>query len=263
MIPTALPEDRSLALIREEAGLAADSLVGRLDDAVAYCPGWTGRDLALHLAGVYRWVSHMVREQLDAPPGKELRAELFTDPDPTDEAGVLQRLRDGADLVTSTLRAAPADARVWTVWPVEQTGRDFWIRRQLHETAVHRVDAQNTGRTETDALSGKELDPVVATDGVDEMMLGFAFRYAKLRLDRPATLAVEATDSGHAWWAQLGPDAPVFGRGTPPTPADTTVRGAAGELLVLLWNRRGPDGLDVTGDHDLLAQWRDKARLNA
>lgn len=263
MIPTALDADRSLDLIRSEAELAAEALTGRLDDPVAYCPEWTGRDLATHLAGVYRWVSYMVREQLDAPPNKDLRAGLFADPDPSDDAGVLRRLRDGADEVTSALRAAPLDATVWTVWSVEQPGREFWIRRQLHETVVHRIDAQNTGRKESDAVSGSELDTEVAADGVDEMMLGFAFRYAKLRVDAPATLALQATDAGHAWWAQLGPDAPVFGRGTPPTPADTTVRGTAGELLLLLWNRRESDGLDVAGDPGLLEEWRQKARLNA
>ena len=261
--PTALAADRSLDLIRSEAECAAEALTGRLDDAIAYCPGWTGRDLATHLAGVYRWVSHMVREQLDAPPGKELRAELFVDPDPSDDAGVLQRLRDGADLVTSALRAAPLDATVWTVWEAGQPGREFWIRRQLHETVVHRVDAQNAGRKEPDVVSGAELDPAVAADGVDEMMLGFAFRYTKLHLDAPATLVLQATDAEHAWWAQLGHDAPVFGRDEPPTPADTTVRGVAGELLLLLWNRREPDGLDVQGDHDVLAQWRAKATLGA
>lgn len=263
MIPTALSADRSLDLIRSEADLAAESLVGRLDDAVVYCPGWTGRDLALHLAGVYRWVTHMVREQLDAPPGKDVRVGLFTDPDPSDDTGVLQRLRDGADSVTGALRDAPSDATVWTVWDAGLSGREFWIRRQLHETVVHRVDAQNTGRKESDALSGTELDREVAADGVDEMMLGFAVRYTKLRLDTAATLALVATDVDHAWWAALGPDTPVFGRGAPPGPAATTVRGSAGELLLLLWNRRAPDGLDVQGDPGLLAQWRDKARLNA
>ncbi len=259
MSSTYLAADRSLDLIRAEAELTAEALTGRLDDSIPYCPGWTGRDLATHLAGVYRWVAYMVREQLEAPPNKDLRAGLFADPDRSDDAGVLARMREGADSVTSALRDAGPNP-CWIIWG-DSPAREFWIRRQLHETVVHRVDAQNTGRKEPDVMSGIELDTAVAADGVDEMMLGFVNRYAGLRLDAPATLALQATDSDNAWWAQLGPDAPALGRGTPPTPADATVRGAAGELLLWVWNRREATGLDLAGDRDLLAAWREKAHL--
>ena len=38
--------------------------------------------------------------------------------------------------------------------------------------------------------------------------------------------------------------------------------GAASDLYLLLWNRRGTDGLDVTGDERVLDLWRDKAQVN-
>lgn len=227
---------------------------------MANCPGWNGHDLATHLGGVYRWVSAVVGERLDAAPDRERRAALFADPDPADDAGVLRRLAEGADLVVNTLQTAPTDLACWTIWAAGPA-REFWIRRQLHETVVHRVDAQNSGRKVADVVTGADLAPEVASDGVDEMMLGFTFRYAELVLEAPATMALQATDADHAWWAQLGPDTPVFGRGSAPSPPDVTVRGRAGELLLLVWNRRDPDGLDVRGNRAVLAEWREKARL--
>ncbi|MGQ0843500.1 MAG: maleylpyruvate isomerase family mycothiol-dependent enzyme [Sporichthyaceae bacterium] len=258
--PTALSADRSLELLAAEAALTVAALAGRLDEPIAYCPNWTGRDLATHLAGVYRWVAVIVGEGLDAPPDRDRRAALFADPDPTDDAGVLERLAAGAQTVGSALREAPEDLACWTIWGAEP-GRAFWIRRQLHETVVHRVDAQNAGRTEPDVVGGADLDPALAADGVDEMMLGFTSRYAKLALPEPVTLALEATDAPHAWWGRIGPDAPAFGRGAPPEGATTTVRATAGELLLLVWNRREAAGLDVRGDGSVLDSWREKARL--
>jgi uncharacterized protein (TIGR03083 family) len=256
-----LDVDRSLDLLAAEGKLAADACAGRLDDAVPFCAGWTGRDLAVHLAGVYRWVSTMVAERMPKPPSKELRAGLFADPDPSDEQGVRARLLLASAGVVSTLRNAPADLDCWTVWPA-QTPRTFWIRRQLHETVVHRVDAQNLGRSEADVHNGAELDSEVAADGVDEMMVGFSGRYADhLRNPETVTLAVAATDVEQTWWASIGPDALVTGRGAPPQPATTTVRGKSGELLLWLWNRRPATGLEVTGDPTALEIWTANAHL--
>jgi hypothetical protein len=39
------------------------------------------------------------------------------------------------------------------------------------------------------------------------------------------------------------------------------VHARAGDLLLLLWNRRGADGLRVTGEHAVLTAWRDAAHL--
>ena len=67
----------------------------------------------------------------------------------------------------------------------------------MHETLIHRVDAQNAGAAVTGG--GNDLETSIATDGVDEMICGFARRYAKtLRSREPATLAFTATDTGQA-----------------------------------------------------------------
>jgi uncharacterized protein (TIGR03083 family) len=158
----------------------------------------------------------------------------------------------------SDLLRSPVDLACWTTWDVP-SAREFWIRRMLHETLIHRVDVQNAGQQVTS--SGSDLDSAVATDGIDEMICGFAQRYSnRLRNAEPRTLSVMASDTGRGWWATLGPDAPQFGRGHGPA-ADTEVIGRAGELLLLLWNRRTANGLKVRGDHDILETWAREAHL--
>lgn len=130
----------------------------------------------------------------------------------------------------------------------------------MHETLIHRVDAQNAGAAVTSG--GNDLETSIATDGVDEMICGFARRYTKtLRSRQPTTLAFTATDTGQQWWVQISSDAPQFGRGASPAPADTEVRAPSGELLLLLWNRRHADGLTVEGSADVLHTWAREAHL--
>ena len=42
---------------------------------------------------------------------------------------------------------------------------------------------------------------------------------------------------------------------------DAAVRGPVADLLLLVYGRRGPEGLEVFGDLDLLARWREASRL--
>jgi uncharacterized protein (TIGR03083 family) len=259
--PTGIPDVTALAELAALGESTAEALTGRLDSSIPYCAGWTGRDLACHLAGVYRWAATVVAKGLDRPPAAEDRAALFADPDPADDTGVLRRLREGSELIVATLQAAPVDLECWTIWP-GGTPRDFWIRRQLHETVVHCVDARNAGLTEAAAEAGAQLPAQLCADGVDEMVVGFSSRYSrKLQRAAPATLALHSSDTGHSWWIRIGPDGPVGGRGVGDEPAATTVRGRCCELLLLLWNRRPAQGLDVAGDTELLVDWRTNGHL--
>jgi predicted lipid carrier protein YhbT len=44
-------------------------------------------------------------------------------------------------------------------------------------------------------------------------------------------------------------------------PADCDISGPAADLYLLLWNRRGTDGLGVRGDGSLLADFRRRAAV--
>jgi uncharacterized protein (TIGR03083 family) len=228
---------------------------------VPFCADWTVRQLLTHLGFVYRWASFVVAGRRQTRPDDAARAAL-ADPDPTDDAGVVERLELARRGLVTALRAAPPDLDCWTIWPASPA-REFWVRRQLHETVVHRVDVQNAGVPEP--AGGHDLTPSgtdITTDGVDEMIRGFAVRYSgHLRSPRPVTLALHAVDTDHRWWVRIDADQPRFGLGAPPSPADTEVRAGSGELLLLLWNRRTADGMDVRGNREVVELWQRLAHL--
>lgn len=251
MTPSATPldvfdtEGEILLKTAQERGAAAP---------IPFCPDWTVGDLVPHLGFVYRWAGAVVAGALTEPPPRQ----AYFDTDPTDFAGTLERTRQAFEAMGRALRG-DADPTCWTIWPHESP-RDFWIRRMVHETVVHRVDAENAGAG--DPAGGELLDPAVAADGVDEMICGFAIRYSNsLRAATSMTLAIHATDVDARWWVRIGPEAPLFGRGLPPFVVDTEVAGRAGELYLLLWNRRTPAGLTVTGSPDALEHWARDAHL--
>jgi predicted lipid carrier protein YhbT len=90
---------------------------------------------------------------------------------------------------------------------------------------------------------------------VDELLWGFAsLRNRRLRADPPRSLHLHATDTGADWLVRIEPDRIDVSR--EPADADWSVRGSASDLYLLLWNRRGTDGLQVEGDPALLDLWR-------
>lgn len=252
-----LPADELLEILAGEGALFVQcAREYELEAPVPNCPGWTLRDLAAHLGQVYRWVTRVVRDDRRTGPD---RAELhaLVDPDPADGVGLIERVRSAHAELVRALAAAPPDLACWTVWP-SPSARTFWIRRQVFETLVHRVDAQNSAAAVP--ADGTDLAPRVAADGVDEMVCGFINRYARhLRAQVPCTLALHATDTGGRWWIRMDAAEPTSSRGhspAPPTAHDGEVEATAGELFLLLWNRRSAAGLHVRGDHAALENWR-------
>jgi uncharacterized protein (TIGR03083 family) len=254
-------DDAAITVLASEASLLGTAVEETPASAqVPFCPGWSVVDLATHLAGVFRWVTEVVANQRMEPPVGDERRALFTDPDPADAPGVMKRLRSASEDVIGALADSGPDLDCWTIWTPPASPRQFWVRRMLYETLVHRVDAQNAQSQRSS--SGAELDPLVSADGLDEIVCGFARRYGKtLRSDRELTMALRTKDVGGSWWAKIGPDDPRFGRGEPSTAPSTEVIGTAGELLLLLWNRREAAGLDVIGDPSALEVWRHGAHL--
>jgi uncharacterized protein (TIGR03083 family) len=216
-----------------QAGLTAD---------VPTCPGWTVRDLLLHVGGVHRWATAVVDGALAEPPDVEqpydIAAEL-----PEDDA-LPDWFRTGHSNLVRTLRAAPADLVSWTFLPAPSP-LAFWARRQAHETAVHRVDADRASGPGVSA----PLDPGFAEDGVDELLTCFVSgRGRRLRARTDRSLHVHATDVDAHWQVRIGPATPRAVRVARDEHADSTMRGPAEQIYLALWNRLPWDGLTVTGD---------------
>jgi uncharacterized protein (TIGR03083 family) len=217
---------------------------------VPTCPEWTLRELVHHTGGVHRWATRIVTERATAPIAEELETIAGGWPDDQDLA---PWFRAGHALLCDALRAAPDDIDVFHFF----TGPSpliFWQRRQLHETTIHRVDAE---------LVSGPVSPISvahAVDGIDEMLTGFLpRRSSKLRPSSPTTLAVQPTDSDAGWVVSASQEPSTTSRER--AEGDVVLRGPAADLYLLLWNRRSLDGLDVEGDASLLDQWRSNVTI--
>jgi hypothetical protein len=121
------------------------------------------------------------------------------------------------------------------------------------------VDAELAARTAPGPFA-----PAFAADGVDELLACFVPRRStKLAADAPAIFAVQCTDADAAWVVSIGPEGVTTSAGPVPagSGADCSVRGAAGDLYLALWNRAGPEGLDVEGDVDVLRLFLDTVHV--
>lgn len=225
------------------------------DTGVPTCPGWTVRDLVRHLGGVHRWATGYVVERRTEVWAVGLDEVVGTWPDDT---ALADWLREGCAVLADGLAGAPDDLDCWSFLPAPSP-RAMWARRQAHETAVHRVDAELAA-----TASRAPFPPAFAADGVDELLTCFAPRRSTgLRADAPVSLAVRCTDVDAAWVLRLGSDGVTTSAGTPPggSGADASVLGAGGDLYLTLWNRAGTERLVVEGDRKVLDQFLGTVRV--
>jgi uncharacterized protein (TIGR03083 family) len=230
--------------LRADGELLAEVASGTSWDArVPGCPDWQVRELVGHLGRVHRWARTIVAERIDAD-GLGAARDIMAGPQPDDD-GLLDWFRAGHRDLVDTLEAAPADLACATFMPAPDP-LVFWARRQAHETAVHRVDAQQA------AGLPFGVEPEFAADGIDELLGGFLLRSRKLRAAEPRTMLFSA--QGRHWLVTVGPDTAAV-EVTEPQPADVTITGPAENMYLALWNRVPWDQLTVTGDDDLATFW--------
>jgi uncharacterized protein (TIGR03083 family) len=235
------------AIRGEGAALAAAARDAGVDVTVPSCPEWTIADLLSHLGRIHHWVAGIVTERRqergthwseNAAPPVDARLEWF-------ECGV--------ELLADALDAAGPDIAVWTWTP--DTTTSFWARRQAHETAIHRVDAQLARRQ----LASDVADPVDrerAVDGIDELfdLIPYWPWADRVRGDGE-TVHVHCTDGEGEWFARLNPDGLVVTREH--AKGDVALRGTASDLLLGLYGRMSIDALDVIGNAAVLTRWRE------
>jgi uncharacterized protein (TIGR03083 family) len=277
-----------IACLRSEGELLAEAAErSGLSTLVPTCPGWRLRDLLAHLGFVHRWACGYVAEgrtDMSSAPGEEEIIRLA----PADES-LVGWFRDGHARLVSVLAAADPAVCYWTFLPAPSP-LAFWARRQAHETAIHRADAQLAAVA---AGVGADLDPFppgLAADGVDEVLMGFGDRNPGSLSTTPATLVIRAEDGGPAaeWTVVMGQPRAGVSRGSRPAagpadagpadPADSgagpgdngptgpvsaycQVTGPASALYLLLWNRGTAADLDIRGDAGVLATWRENMRV--
>ncbi|MBC9727653.1 maleylpyruvate isomerase family mycothiol-dependent enzyme [Streptomyces sp. TRM68367] len=216
------------------------------DARVPTCPGWQVRDLLRHTGQVHHWAAAFVTDRHPE------RRPLGEPPD-LDGAELVAWYRDSHRRLVDTLTAAPPDLECFAFLPAPSP-LAFWTRRQAHETAVHRFDAES-------ALGGtpSPIAPDFAADGIDELLRGFHTRpRSRVRTDTPRVLRVRATDADAVWTVRLSSEPPAATRGEDED-AECELAGPADQLYLALWNRAPVPG--VTGDRTLAELWRETSAI--
>jgi uncharacterized protein (TIGR03083 family) len=240
--------------LREHGGLLADAAdQAGLDAEVPPCAPWRVKDLLRHTGYIHRWAATHITDRpasvLDGPTEQEILAGGAPD------AELIAWFRAGHAALVQTLSGADPGLQTATFMDAPSP-LAFWARRQAHETAIHRADAET-------ALGGlPDFPAAFAADGIDELIMGFGRR----RKYRPAAgqdgvLQVHATDTADCWYADIR-DGRVQAR-REPGPADCTVSGSAARVYLYLWNRADATRAAVTvdGDPAVLARWRSGVRV--
>jgi uncharacterized protein (TIGR03083 family) len=245
--------------VRRIAELAADTAP---DAPVPGCGDWDLEQLVRHVASTHKWVRTMVERLV---PQRLDRRTIDAEP-PADWSAVPAWFsQNGAELVAA-LRAADPEAPMYS-WGADKHV-SFWIRRMLHETTIHRTDA------EAAAGVSSRIEPAVAVDAIDELLDNLPF----VAYFRPQvhdlhgdgeTIHFHATDLDGAqsdgvalpgeWLITLEPHG--FRYSHAHVKGAAAVRGRAQDLALFAYGRlkAGDRALEILGDLSLLAYWSAKS----
>ena len=248
-----------IAMLRRQGDfLAAAAERAGLDAAVPPCSPWLVKDLLRHTGYVHRWAAQHVTERpaqvLDGPPEEEILRGGAPDSE------LFDRFRAGYAALAQTLATADP-ALEYAAFIAAPSALAFWARRQAHETAIHRADAESAAGTTPEYPAG------FAADGVDELIMGFGRRrkYQPAASPRGGVLRVLAVDTGDAWSVEAheGRLQPRRDASDAADGAGCTVSGPASGVYLYLWNRleAGPAGVTVAGDDSLFAAWQASVRV--
>lgn len=218
-----------------------------LSAPVPTCPDWTVRDLARHLGQVHRRVVATIETGAERMIPRDAAIPDGEPPATRDE--VATWLLRGASALATTLDAADPGREVGGfVGPVTI---GFWSRRQLHETLVHRLDAELAVGFEPLA----DVAPEVAVDAVAEWYdLLTAYRSGSRRVRGDASIHLHATDAPDGEWL-IRRTAEGVTVTREHVKADVAVRGRAVDLLAVITGRRGLEGVEVFGDPAVAEDW--------
>jgi uncharacterized protein (TIGR03083 family) len=234
--------------LRNDAARITELIATDLSARVPSCPGWTLRDLVEHLGGVHRWAREAIES--GAPPERSRATDPPADGPPEAPDALARWFGDGAIGLANVLDSRSLDAPTWTPFPIADPTVAVWLRRQTHETALHRWDAEGA------VAAPRPFAPELAADGVDEYLEVIVPRL----VDRDGialptgSVHLHCTDTDGEWTVEVVDGEYVLDRTH--RKGDAAVRGPAEHLLLRLWGRAVPDGsIEVIGDEDVAAAW--------
>ncbi len=227
------------ALRRDADGLLAAAPAADPQERIESCPEWTPLDLVRHVSDVWHFFTSCVRDSWDDPSAYE------RPPRPDDDEVSSVAAANADELMTVLAAADPATPR----WSWSGHGDVAWVaRRMAQETAVHRFDA--------DRAAGRDhrIDAELAADGIDEFLFDFlpvAAARGLSSLDGSAHL--HCTDVAGEWIVEPAADGGYEIRRAHEK-GDVAVRGAASDLLLVIWRRLPLEAVDIVGDRHIAEQ---------
>ena len=225
---------------------------------VPTCPGWSLSQLLRHVGRSDRWAAQIVRDRLDQP--LDPRAVEGGKP-PPDPADAISWLHGGAQRLVDAVELSGVETPVWTF--LGPRPANWWIRRRLHETAVHRADAAiATG-------GGFTLEASIAADGITEWLERVAIQAgsegAALPLADGNTLHLHATAPGlgEAGEWTVGVEGSGITWSQEHGKGSVALRGGATELLLAMTRRVSvaDTGIEFFGDDAVWQNWLDRTPL--
>ncbi|MGE2715421.1 maleylpyruvate isomerase family mycothiol-dependent enzyme [Mycolicibacterium litorale] len=223
---------------------------GDPDTPVATCGDWTLKQLFRHVGRGNRWAAQIVAERRCEPLDPR---EVRDGRPPEDPDRALQWLREGAQLLIHAVDGVGSGAKVWTFLGPRAAG--WWIRRRVHEVAVHRADAALALGVPFD------LPPELAADALSEWIELAAVQAGRRGqpLEWGRSLHLHATDEslgGVGEWMITSTDEGIdwsheHGKG------DVAVRGPVTDLLLAVTRRRTltDSGLEAFGKTAVWDRW--------
>jgi uncharacterized protein (TIGR03083 family) len=249
------------ALVEQTAQFAETARRAAVDAPVPTCPEWTSSQLVEHVGQTQYWVASIVENRVSDPS----QLPTSSPPLPAEPDAWASWLAEGASRLATACLDAGVDAPVWNPAGDGRSGTRFWLRRTLCETIIHRADAAAT------AGVAYHLDAELAADAItDHLAMMTSQGWAAQRPDSAEalrgsgqTLYLHAGDepslgTAGEWFIERRAEGATWQHRS--AAADVTVRGPATSLLLVLTRRRSisaglDDGLDVSGDLDLLTHW--------
>jgi uncharacterized protein (TIGR03083 family) len=229
---------RYLELLRADGDILAEAAARDLSARVPSCPEWDVTELVLHTSEVHRHKAATIRAGR-VPWDKREEG-------PTDPAKVIEWYRAGLDDLHDLLSTTDENQPAWTWGTGDTVG--WWLRRMAQETAVHRWDAENATGQAT------PIDAELAADGIDEFLGEFVPGEELKWTGAAGTIHLHCTDVEGEWTVSLTPvEVPTYETGH--SKGDAAVRGAANDLLLLVWRRVEPSTVEVLGDTSLVEEF--------
>ncbi len=240
--------DEFLAHLDADSHLFAAAAALGLEADVPGCPGWTVRDLVIHLGEVISQKADLVAGGwADAwPPRNHL----------PDGVEPLDWYRREASRLYEVLAVADPDAPAMTFGADRTVG--FWIRRMAQETVVHRIDAEQAHGYES------HVDPELAVDGVCELFDVYITGYPDWAEFQAGSDVVRVEVGDETRTVRLGRftgvrndrdyelPTTVFSTADP----HVVVSGRPDRVLLWMWGRAALEDVSITGDAGAARRFR-------